>query len=366
MKTFNNKFSSVYLIAASFIALTIGCDTSNNDDPEPTEKTPVWTYNTNEDPSNSTPCVVNGKVFVCSYNYLTNNGNVHCISADNGQVVWKTPQTDFTPTSPVVFQDKVIYGGLGAHALNINDGSFEWDYTPEYMYFGSPAIKDNGVYFNGADFVKLDAASGNKFWDITDHYGGVTYGQPPVLKNGYVYYGTSLFGEVFCVNETSGTIIWSYQRLFGFLNSPAVSDESVFFGQNVPFDTINSLFCCNLDGITLKWEKKINLVSTNMLISGDKIYVAGLVTMYCLNTDDGSEIWKYSMSNGAADIATLTGNKLIVGTGNDLICLNANTGALIWSFESPGPRFGFSGATVFGDKVVASCADGYVYCFNID
>jgi len=366
MKTLFRSFIAISWIAASFLIIfTLGCE-DNKNDPDPTEKEPVWKYNTNEDPSLSTPCVVNGKVFVCSENYLTGNGNVHCISADNGQAVWKTPQTDFTPTSPVVYQDKVIYGGLGAHALNINDGSFEWDYAPELMYYDSPAIKDNGVYFNGAVFVKLDAVSGSKIWDIPDHYGGVAYGEPPVLKNGRVYYGTTLFQEVFCLDETSGTIIWNYQRLYGFTNSPAVNDENVFFGQNVPYDTVNSLFCCNLDGITEKWAKKINAVLSNMLISGDKIYVGGGTKMYCLNTDDGSEIWKYDTNGGSNGIPVLTGNKLIVGTGQDLICLNASTGALIWSFESEGPTFGFSGATVVGDKVFASCSDGNVYCFNID
>jgi len=367
MKTFNYLFDSVLLIAASFLIIfTPGCTNSNDDDLDPTGKTPVWSYNTGEDPHNSTPCVVNGKVFVCSDYSISGNGHVHCITADSGKLVWKTLQTDFFASSPVVYQDKVIYSGHGARALNINDGTFEWEYALPYMNYDSPVLKDNGVYFNGEVFVKLNATSGNKIWDIPDHYGGVFYGQPPVLKNGRVYYGTSMSQEVFCLDEGSGAIIWNYQRLYGFLNSPAVSDSSVFFGQNVPYDTINSLFCCNLDGITPKWEKKINMVSTNMLISGDKIYVAGLCTMYCLNTGDGSEIWKYEMSNGAADIATLTGNKLIVGTGDDLICLNASTGALIWSFESQGPSFGFSGATVVGDKVYASCADGYVYCFNVD
>jgi outer membrane protein assembly factor BamB len=109
------------------------------------------------------------------------------------------------------------------------------------------------------------------------------------------------------------------------------------------------------------------MILDNMLISGNKIYVGGYLSMYCLNTDDGSEIWKYELPNGACAEPVLAGDKLIIGGCWDLWCLNALTGALLWRYEVPGPNpDGFGGVTVVGDKIYTSCSDGNIYCFTID
>lgn len=339
------------------------------DDPDDQTMEPVWTYDTQEDVFPSKPWIADGKVFVCSRNINTNKGTVHCINATSGQSVWKTVDANVTTTSPVVYQDKVIYGGFDVHALKVADGTPAWDYASDHGspgLYSSPAIKDNGVYFGNDWFVKLDAGSGNRIWDMPDDYGEITQRQNnPFLFNGNVYYANWL-GEAFCVNQTSGTKVWKVQLPWMFSNAPVANSESVFFGLHVGFDTEISLYCYQPDAVTLRWSKKIGMVTENMLLSGEKLYVTGLVTMYCLNTVDGSEIWKYTLENGSTAGPLLIGDKLLIGGGWDLVCLNALTGALIWRYEAPGPDpDGFSGVTYDGKHIYASCDDGKVYCFEL-
>lgn len=263
----------------------------------------------------------------------------------------------------------MIYGGFDIHALKISDGSPAWDFASELGSPGaytSPALNGSSVFFNSAWFVKLDASSGTKLWEIEDHSGGITQQQnPPYVINGHVYFANWM-GEAFCVNETNGEVIWKVAMPFSFSNAPIANNESVFFGLLVPYDTEYSLYCYALDGVTLKWNKKIGLIPNNMLLSGEKLYVVAFDSMYCIDTGDGSVIWKYQLENASTSAPLLVGNKLLIGGGWDLVCLNATTGALIWCYENPGPNpDAFSGVSYDGTNIYSSCADGKVYCFKL-
>jgi len=366
MKTFLRLFSAILLSTASFLILfTFSCD-DNNNDPD-NNKTPVWIYNTNEDPYQSKPCVAGDKVIVCSQADDIDHFSTHCLDRNTGDSIWTYADSVTGIISPVVYNDLVILGGQNPHALNLNDGSFEWIYLDELIDHGlysNPLLVGDKVYFaNLFSFTKHGAGSGGKVWKTEGTYLNPRLSRP-VLKNGTLYYGDTGF-NLTAFDEGSGLIAWTLTFESIFTNFPAVTDDEIFIGLAASDVNVNTLRCINLDDRTEKWAVKIGIIQSDIVIAGDKVYAIGLTSLHCRSAIDGSAIWQYDMPAGSVCEPLVTGDKVIVGNGDELLCLNATSGDLIWKYVTE-DRNGFSSSTLDGDKIFVSCGDGNVYCFNID
>ena len=84
-----------------------------------------------------------------------------------------------------------------------------------------------------------------------------------------------------------------------------------------------------------------------VVVRGDRLFTQGNIEgqgfVLCLNTQNGSVIWKthppteteeykHGKGNGARGTPTLDGDLLFaIGGGGDLTCLNADSGSVVWS-----------------------------------
>ncbi|HOW25503.1 MAG TPA: PQQ-binding-like beta-propeller repeat protein [Bacteroidales bacterium] len=361
------KTGSLLLAAMLFIA-TPGCkDDDEPDDNNNNTKEPEWKYDTQEIPYGSIPWVSGGLLVVCSKQKNLDLGTVHCLNSATGALFWKTTDSTVTRTSPVVYDDYVIYGGINVHALNIHDGGNEWDYQDEILkvaVYSSPLLHDGYVYFGSTQsMIKLDATTGGRSWKNDDQQ-FFNAGLPaPVFSDGKIYYAT-LSGFVFQLDAGTGTIGWPLEFENGLDNAPVVTPNTILVGVHEADPGENSLFCYQLDGSTLNWSQKIGQVLCNMTLNADKLYVVGNTMLFCLSSGDGSEMWHYEMSAGSNGAPAVTGGNVYVGNGNGLLCLDATTGSVKWRYATP-DKNGFGGPVVSGTKVYVSCEDGYVYCFPL-
>jgi outer membrane protein assembly factor BamB len=125
-------------------------------------------------------------------------------------------------------------------------------------------------------------------------------------------------------------------------------------------------------GPTQLWKLSVGTGYSSVAISKDRVYTMGNVnktdTIYCLDANKGSEIWKYSYPcaaegagyPGPASTPTIDGNSVYtLSREGHLFCLDANTGKVIWSkniqtdFGAKSPDWGFAcSPQISGDKLI--------------
>jgi outer membrane protein assembly factor BamB len=125
-----------------------------------------WRYNTGLYVYSS-PSVVNGVVYVASY-----NGNVYAINASNGKKLWSYATGGAILGSPAVANGLVYIGSTDSklYAVKVSDGSLAWSLATDQEQ-SSPAASDEVVYV-GDDFDDLYALNGTTGAVIWSDQGG--------------------------------------------------------------------------------------------------------------------------------------------------------------------------------------------------
>jgi outer membrane protein assembly factor BamB len=368
---FNSRFgfkvpAFVLLLISILILLAIGC--SKNDDPNTKDKTPAWVYKTGENAYQSKPCIAGNKVIVCSYHDTDDKlHTTHCIDKNSGTAIWSKNDGQTTRISPVVYNDLVILGGVNPHALDLSNGNLKWKYTDDLVpisIYNNPLLNGSNVYFASLlSITKHDAANGNLLWETEGIYMNLRNSKI-VHQSGKLYFG-DINGKLTCLNESNGSIVKEREFEGPFANSPLTTASEVFIGIQEADINSNTLKCLYLSDLSIKWSVNIGPVVSDLAISENKLYVVGAQTLFCRSANDGSEIWKYTMTAGSVAEPLVVDDKLILGNGDGLYCFDKLNGKLIWKFQVPGKiQYGFSSPALDNDKIIVSCSDGNVYCFK--
>ncbi|CAD6493309.1 MAG: Outer membrane protein assembly factor BamB [Candidatus Argoarchaeum ethanivorans] len=149
----------------------------------------------------SAPVIVDGVVYVSTYEFGQGFGGFNCLDAFNGSILWNYPvqRTDSTPAyfAPRDSDKKYIYvvGGCdgfaesGVYCFNATNGSLIWGSEEVGSWTNSPAVSRDarvfvGVHadnFNYNGLKCLDAYTGDELWSAP--YGGSS----PYIAYGRVY-----------------------------------------------------------------------------------------------------------------------------------------------------------------------------------
>jgi len=235
----------------------------------------IWKTNLNPSPEitgpaighpgpRSTPFVSGGKVFL-----LGTGGNVNCLDASSGKVIWKNdsytevPQF-FTSSSPLVLNSSCIYqlGGKDhgvVVAFDVNSGKETWKLEGIPTTYASPSLMktDENIIlvqsdtdlcgvstdgkllwkipcpvqrmsmnasspvYEGHNVVVTGQGSGTKMvsltkqddkWDTKEIWANAELGvsfSTPILKDGFLYGHEAKKGALFCLNAKTGEKVWA-------------------------------------------------------------------------------------------------------------------------------------------------------------
>jgi outer membrane protein assembly factor BamB len=373
MKTIKKLSSLAFFFLLVPVGLYLsGCD--KDDDPKNTVE-PVWKYYTGEDPYQSKPFVTGDKVIVCTTPHddvVNSKCGTHCINRNTGAMIWKVNDsvTEMV-TSPLVYNNLILEGGLNPHARRLSDGVLQWKFVDTLLHvsmYSNPLVVGDAAYFACLfHVVKLNAGSGAQLWQTMGLYNNLRL-SAPVHKNGKIYYADASYYNVTSFFENNGQVEWEMPFENAFTNKPLVTDDEFFVGvQDADINT-KTLRCMKLSDRTEKWGVRLGTVWSDLALADGRIYAIGMSTLNCCSAADGSIIWQYVMSAGAVSEPLVTDNKVFVGYGNGFLCLNAATGELLWEYKTAAGQdgLGFSSPTADGDKIFVSCTDGNVYCFNVN
>jgi outer membrane protein assembly factor BamB len=308
----------------------------------------------------SSPAVVNGMVYVSSYDF-----KVYALNASTGAYIWSYTTNGETDSSPAVADGRVFVGtGSGrVYALNATTGILLWNYTTGGPVDSSPAVSSGLVYVGSYDHkvYALNAFTGALVWNYTT---GSEVFSSPAIADGKLYVGSD-DSRVYALNATTGALIWSYNignSVFGW-SSPAVADGKIFVGSSGN----GEVYALNATTGGYIWNYTTTPgypVTSSPAVAGSIVYVGSIDSkVYTLNASTGALIWSYTTGNAIWSSPAVANGKVYVGSLDyKVYSLNASTGKLIWTYTT-GSYVNSSPAVADG-RVYVGSGDGKVYAFG--
>ena len=173
------------------------------------------------------------------------------------------------------------------------------------------------------------------------------------IARGRVYVANRIGGSgtlgLYCLNETTGEIIW-YNPIGGFggVSTPAISGDRLFVGSYT-----GDLYCVNASDGTTVWNRTIEPnpawygVGSCPLIYGSTVFVntASDGALFAFDFD-GNEMWNITTTTGSygdgssaiyyISPAAHDGKIFFGGSGPALYCVNIGTRTEVWNFSTVG------------------------------
>lgn len=257
-------------------------------------------------------------------------------SVDN-TTIWTTGEGSGAHSSPAVAYGKVFLTKWSRYlnAFDEETGNQLWSFGPVAdMTTCSPAVADGVVFvgggFRGKTVYALNESSGSVIW--TYLCAGDAWASPTIIED-LVLTGCD-GGAVYALNKSDGSLVWSYSVIGSVQSSPAVADGRVYVGS-----LDGSVYCLTQSSGEFIWS----------FSSGSEIYSSpavgeGLVfigsdngRVYAINETTGQSVWSYLTDGSVRSSPALSKGTVLVGSSDyKLYSLNATTGVKVWSYTSGG------------------------------
>jgi outer membrane protein assembly factor BamB len=177
----------------------------------------------------------------------------------------------------------------------------------------------------------------------------------PVVSAGRVFVGT-MDGEVLCLSDSTGSLLWSFPTGGAVESSPAVLGERVYVGSDD-----SRVYCLD----TLSGEEIWNFstggeIKSSISILGGRLYVGSNdFRVYCLNVGNGREIWNFSTDGWVFSTPAVADGRVYFGSCDGLVyCVDAITGHELWNFTA---AYAPASPAITDGVVVIGTYDNHMY-----
>lgn len=276
--------------------------------------------------------------------------------------------------SPLVYKTKIIntFSGNNNSSIQCYDvmrAEVLWQRDLEYIE-SSPVGNENFVYVASASgsVYCLDAASGNIKWayksnknhvkTLSEKYNPNRFFTSPVINGNNLFTGGT-DGNMYCVDVTTGALLWKLQTGASIFCDASAFDNKIFFGSDD-----KNLYCVDMTGkIIWKKDMKTKFISNSAFYNGSVIIPGIDGYVYSLSQSDGSELWKFKTKGAIWAPPLLQGDKIFIGSyDKNFYCLNAADGKELWRFECEGRVK--TAAVIWKNFVFVGSEPKTIYCFK--
>jgi eukaryotic-like serine/threonine-protein kinase len=227
---------------------------------------------------------------------------------------------------------------------------------------GTPVLDGDTLFIpfaSGDDgIIAYDLLDGSTVWEAS--IGSVE--SAPLLIGGRLYAAT-ITGRLFCLDKTTGAIIWMFsvpvdRMPVAIHSSPASDGEIIIFG----CDDGKLYAVSALDG-RMVWNIETKSLVLSPAIYDGKVFVGSADGLfYAVDITTGKIIWK-TMIAGKTTPPAVDDNGIYVGTASkEMYCLNRETGTTIWRTALNGPMR--SAPLISGTTIYAGCMDKTLYAIE--
>jgi outer membrane protein assembly factor BamB len=218
----------------------------------------------------STPAVDDDYVFSLSW-----TGQIHCVSAKSGELVWSKTLPDVgvdeefgyalpnwgLSCSPLIYQDTVIYDVGRLVALDRATGDVKWATDDFNAAYSSPALfMHEGTAciaaFMRPGLVVVEAANGNVVCTYPWKSNGDVNAAMPVIHDGRIFVASYAGPGCALLNPTrpEATVIWQNTNLANNVNSSVLYDGHLYGFQGQVSDSGGELRCVDVETGEIKWR----------------------------------------------------------------------------------------------------------------
>ena len=165
----------------------------------------------------------------------------------------------------------------------------------------------------------------------------------PAVSGGAVYFG-SFDGDLYAVDETSGTLKWKFETEGPITSSPAVVDGAVLFG--------------SYDGNFYALDSASGKEKWRFATGGERRFAAKHIHGIDPPDETMPDFWDFYLSSPVVD-----GGFVYFGSGDgNVYKLNASSGAKVWSFKTGDVVH--SSPALFNNTVYVGSFDKYFYAID--
>jgi len=314
-----------------------------------------------------------------------------CSDKENSKPLWDFNVGDIDALAePVLNDDKVFQGttegylyALSLKAVN-NDSRVVWKVKTRGMVNTQVALSENMVIFgsNDGSVYCVEESSGKIIWktDLTPvEYKSRKHFSTPLISGNNVYIG-SANKYIYSLDITSGQLNWK------FLADDWIRSKPVKINDQLILATLSGHIYCLSNTGEMIWNKKISThpIYADLTDSDDVILITDSNLYLYAIKPDGSVIWKKSIlsafenAKGERIITdqlsggtyyqskpTASEGRVFFGTPSGFLYANdAETGEEIWKFEMGGAIS--VGAAIYKGMVFAGQQGGerFFYCLD--
>ncbi len=310
--------------------------------------------------------------------------------AANDDLVYDTKAWRFDAGSPVrstpLINNNTVYFGTAKgdfFAIDKKSAQVKWKYNTGKAIHSSAACQDGRIYFsdNGQTVYCLKESNGQLLWKMNM---GEKHAYPwrydpyyssPVLYDNRLFIGGD-DGFFYSLDQQTGKLLWKFNAKGIIRSTGAIYKNSVLFG-----DTEASLYSLDIKTGKQLWQYKIDgdtmrnedfgfdrrAITSSPVVVGNKVIVGardGL--LYCVNADDGKNIWKLDyVVTWVISTAAVKDSMVVTATsdGRYVNAINLETGKEIWKCRTA--LAVWSSPLIVNDKVYAGAFDGQLYCIDL-
>jgi outer membrane protein assembly factor BamB len=169
------------------------------------------------------------------------SGAFYAIKAASGELVWKFETGSHVHTTAAIDQDAVYFGSFNGYvyALNLKDGHLRWKFkTVGHQYFpkgevqGSPVIIGNKVIIGARDYnlYALDKEKGYCHWNKAYTLGWVLSAS---IYDSTLFIAGADERILSAINPLDGSYLWKNRMELLMFGKPAFRDETLFIGTTI-------------------------------------------------------------------------------------------------------------------------------------
>ena len=387
---------------------------------------PLWCSVTNKTIGTSSPAVVDGKLYIGTWDFRNssntplqrkfNNGTfpftqllsdqhpmttprqscgVLCLDATTGEQLWDTPINGLIYSSPAVAEGRVyIVTGGEEHAsewiysLDANTGEELWCRSIGNPIYSSPIVALGNVYVLVFDWDELrgkvlclDGDTGDEVWMYPLGVYEYSWYSTPAVYNEKVYITTysegDYNGHIYCLDAETGDLSWSVvEELFmPAYSSPCLSNGLLYVpGIGIIDSTEHGMikwYNADTGGYIRSYDygyEKYPYFSV-LAVAYEKIYMIVFdyqtytCSVRCIDAVNAGLVWEFSDNSIIDSSPTVADQKMFLGfRGGGIICFNASTGGILWMYVT---ESGVGSLCAIADgKVFFSCDSGNIYALG--
>jgi outer membrane protein assembly factor BamB/orotate phosphoribosyltransferase len=280
-----------------------------------------WSYTIDRPEKNpkgimASPCVYQGMVYFGGY-----DGNLVCLDALTGRIVWKRQRGDWIGSSCCIAGGILCVGAEYAPRKGVliackpKNGKMLWHYKTDDFIHSSPTIdaanRVSAVGCNNGLVFGVDLDSGDYLWHC---YTGRPMRAGFAVDKGHLYFGSEN-GVFYCIRSRSGQIVWKRKIADRIYNTPEIVDGKVILG------TVSKrIFVLDKKSGEILWYHNTNeSIFSFTRTTGDKIYCGSGDYLYILSVDN-KHAQKLDIGDEAMSRPLIMGKKAFINCRNSFIC----------------------------------------------